>query len=173
MKNVFLSAAAIAVCISSVLATYAFLYTGGPGFFSPTGSQGGYPLGHALLAIGALLSGIVFGGMHKRLRDMGDEPVDAVSEFRALLRSGEFASSVLVAPIVFCGVYIAIKQQPDRVIAFLFAFQNGFFWDQIFARTKAALPATLKTVEPHSVDDRASDSDTPGRAFLEDRRTPR
>lgn len=122
-----------------------YLYTGRAAFFTPGSEESGYPLGQALLAIGALLFGIAFGGMHKRLRGRPDDVVNVWAEFRALLRSGEFACSVLVAPIVFCGVYIAIKQQPDQVIAFLFAFQNGFFWDQIFARAKPPAEAPPKS----------------------------
>ena len=38
---------------------------------------------------------------------------------------------VLIAPIVFYGVYATVNTLSDSILASLIAFQNGFFWQSI------------------------------------------
>lgn len=46
---------------------------------------------------------------------------------------------VLIAPIVFYGVYATINTLPDSLLAGLIAFQNGFFWQSILRSEETRL----------------------------------
>jgi len=45
----------------------------------------------------------------------------------------QFFRPVLVSPIVFLSVYMTVTKQPRGLVPILIAFQNGFFWQTIFA----------------------------------------
>jgi hypothetical protein len=48
--------------------------------------------------------------------------------------------ALLVAPIIFVGVYKATNTNPDKVLAALLAFQNGFFCDSILRKKDEKTP---------------------------------
>jgi|ERR1035438_4396956 hypothetical protein len=50
--------------------------------------------------------------------------------------SNGFRRSVIVSPIVFFVIYSAAREQPDKIVSFCLAFQNGFFWETIFDKAK-------------------------------------
>lgn len=52
------------------------------------------------------------------------------SDFKSLLRFSSI-KPLLIAPIVFYGVYATIHTLTDSLLAVLIAFQNGFFWQSI------------------------------------------
>ncbi len=81
------------------------------------------------LSVVAMVMGIVFGSLHRQWSDQKG-PVSRSSIVSAL-RSPDLWRSMLLSPIVFSGVYISAKEQPDYVLAFVFAFQTGFFCDKI------------------------------------------
>ncbi len=81
------------------------------------------------LSVVAMVMGIVFGSLHRQWSDQKG-PVSRSSIVSAL-RSPDLWRSMLLSPIVFSGVYISAKEQPDYVLAFVFAFHTGFFCDKI------------------------------------------
>jgi hypothetical protein len=54
----------------------------------------------------------------------------------------EFFRPVLVAPIVFLTVYTTVTKQSRGVIPVLLAFQNGFFWQTVFASAHNQAPTS-------------------------------
>ena len=42
------------------------------------------------------------------------------------------ALPMLVSPMIFGGVYGSLRDSPRDFRAFIFAFQNGFFWETVF-----------------------------------------
>jgi len=81
------------------------------------------------LAAGGMLIGILFGTVYERIRDR--QRVSLPREIRRALNSAQFAATLLIAPLLFAGVYSAARAEPDIVAATFFAFQNGFFCDRI------------------------------------------
>ncbi|MEI4234580.1 hypothetical protein [Roseovarius sp. D22-M7] len=77
----------------------------------------------------AMVLGIFCGSLHRQWANY-EKPMSRSSISRAL-RSPDLWRSMLLSPILFSGVYVAAKQQPDYVLAFIFAFQTGFFCDKI------------------------------------------
>lgn len=79
----------------------------------------------------AMLIGLFFGALHQQLSGK-NEQVKMASELKVAVTSAAFFRSLLVAPLVFGGVYAISGSQPDLVVALIFAFQNGFFCEAIF-----------------------------------------
>ncbi len=44
---------------------------------------------------------------------------------------------ILVSPVVFYTVYLFASKEPDTIVALLFSFQSGFFWQSVFTRQKS------------------------------------
>ncbi len=103
----------------------------------PASDQGGaaFPVLDALLAGALMIVGMLFGSVYAAVREMS-QPVRLGSELSRALHSPHFIRALLAAPVVFCGVYLAAKSQPDRVVAALFAFENGFFCDSILRQRR-------------------------------------
>jgi hypothetical protein len=74
----------------------------------------------------ALIVGIVFGAAHEQWMARPDDRI-RLSDFWHTLTTGRSLASLVAAPLLFTGVYAVARSQPDRVVALLFAFQNGFF----------------------------------------------
>lgn len=43
---------------------------------------------------------------------------------------------LLISPIVFYSVYLFATKEPDTVVALLFSFQSGFFWQSVLTKKK-------------------------------------
>jgi len=101
-------------------------------FFIEQQSRASLSAARLSTGIAGMLMGILFGGLYNRL-EKGQRVSNALAVVPEYLKSADFMAAMLVSPIVFSSVYVGTRQQPDYVIAFIFAFQNGFFWDQVFA----------------------------------------
>jgi hypothetical protein len=100
--------------------------------FDPAVSVGQKPLpvGHTVLSGAMMLLGIFAGAFRASIQ--GKTQLESVRrEFLLTFRSTQFIKSVVAAPIVFSAIYLATKEQPDWVLASIFAFENGFFCDTI------------------------------------------
>ncbi len=73
----------------------------------------------------SLLMGILFGTVYERISKR--QRLSLRTEFVKAIGSAHFAISLIIAPLIFAGVYSAARAQPDIVVASMFAFQNGFF----------------------------------------------
>lgn len=97
------------------------------------GEEDGLRVGSLAIAAGSMLAGILFGTLHGRL--VGREQVDVLAELKRLPSDARLVRALLVAPMVFVAVYGGTEAQPEGVLAALFAFENGFFCEALFART--------------------------------------
>jgi hypothetical protein len=89
-----------------------------------------FPAARILLSSGMMVLGIFAGALHSAVQ--GKSQVASIrKEFLGALKSAHFIKSVLTAPIIFSAVYLATKDQPDWVLASIFAFENGFFCDSV------------------------------------------
>jgi hypothetical protein len=86
--------------------------------------------GKILLSVLAMILGILAGSCHQILKNR-KRIVSFRKEFGRIIRSAYLFRSLVVAPIVFAAVYLAARTQPDYVLMFIFAFQNGFFCDTL------------------------------------------
>ena len=83
----------------------------------------------------SMLFGIVFGSLHDQL--LGRERISIGKEVARLTRSPRLYRALLASPILYVGVYVAAKTQPDLVISLMFAFQTGFFCNAIMKKKAA------------------------------------
>jgi hypothetical protein len=48
----------------------------------------------------------------------------------------QIALPLIVAPMVYGGIYAALRSSTDVIPALILSFQNGFFWQDVFAGIK-------------------------------------
>jgi hypothetical protein len=117
--------------ILAIIAFYDYQTTGGFGVlgFDNTPDQASKPLpkGDIVATICALFAGILFGVIHTVLTDKKDQNADVKKTLVSIIFSARLCRALVTAPLIFGGVYAATKTQPDKIVALLFAFQNGFF----------------------------------------------
>lgn len=101
--------------------------------FNPSSSTASLPVKEALAAAAAMLAGVIFGSLHHELQQASPQASMRTALRKTFHRTGLYRS-LLIAPLAYAGVYAAARQQPDVVIALLFAFENGFFIDNVFRR---------------------------------------
>lgn len=88
------------------------------------------PVGHTVVAGVMMLLGIFAGAFRASIQ--GKTQLESVRrEFLQTFRNTQFIKSLVAAPIVFSAIYLATKEQPDWVLASIFAFENGFFCDSV------------------------------------------
>lgn len=85
-----------------------------------------------LLSAALMLFGILFGAFYAELQTVDEKPLEAMA--RAFQKPGLYRA-LLVAPIVFAGVYAFARTNSDGIIVAIFAFQNGFFCESIFRKS--------------------------------------
>jgi hypothetical protein len=88
------------------------------------------PVGRTILSAVMMLIGILAGVFHSAVMNKS-EITSFRQEFIRSVRSPQLIKSILAAPIVFSAVYLATREQPDLILASIFAFQNGFFCDSV------------------------------------------
>jgi len=90
----------------------------------------------------AMLLGILSSFVAQRIQARApNESINIGSEVKSILSSSAFIGALIVAPIVFNGMYVTLSQNPQGVTDFVLAYQNGFFWQSIFARMQGAQQA--------------------------------
>lgn len=118
------------VFAAGVFGMYFWAWSGGKLGFDPNAVDStSDSVFRTCMALVGMLAGIVFGGLHRLWRER-KEPM-SLGVLKVSFYDAEMWRSILVAPLVFSGVYIAAKAQPDTVLSFFFAFQSGFFSDAI------------------------------------------
>jgi hypothetical protein len=88
-----------------------------------------------------MLCGVLFGALYAELQHDDQPPLTAMGN--AFNRPGLYRA-LLVAPIVFAGVYTFAKSNSDGTMVAIFAFQNGFFCESIFRKVSANPTALAK-----------------------------
>ena len=126
---------AILVAFGTFVA-YGFVSNGsGVAGFDPLSTN--VPVVVKITTAGTMLLGIFANALWVAVgRTPEGSPIDIVGLITSVLRTPSFIKSALVSPIVFIVVYALVKNEPDPVVAHLLAFQNGFFWESVFADRK-------------------------------------
>lgn len=82
--------------------------------------------------------GILFSAAF-RLIKLGPEYIDSpLVPLRQSFRSQSFILGILVSPIVFAAVTSQFETQVNWLASTLLAFQNGFFWENMFRKASPA-----------------------------------
>jgi hypothetical protein len=110
---------------------------GGSNFDERTATDWVMPIVSAVL----MLCGVLFGALYAELQHDDQPPLTAMGN--AFNRPGLYRA-LLVAPIVFAGVYTFAKSNSDGTMVAIFAFQNGFFCESIFRKVSANPTALAK-----------------------------
>jgi hypothetical protein len=127
------NAAGILIAAVILFLFYEYVFTGSinPQHFDPTeATSATVPAGRLVASASAMLFGILFGSFYNLLRKK-TKIVSWRAEVVDLLRSAQVFRALLAAPVIYSGVYLAARSQPDIVLSLIFAFQNGFFCDAI------------------------------------------
>ena len=56
------------------------------------------------------------------------------SVIRGMVSGKPFLMSVILSPLVFNAIIIAVGENPTRISDYLLAFQNGFFWQTVMSK---------------------------------------
>jgi hypothetical protein len=101
------------------------------GFEPPKGMPSPRPILLDVLICGtAMLLGMIGGTVYESIKSRKTR-INLRHELIRAIGSPRFAICIVVAPLLFAGVYSAARAEPDVVVAAAFAFQNGFFCDRI------------------------------------------
>lgn len=95
-----------------------------------------------ILSAALMLAGVLFGALYAELQHDDEKPLKAMR--RAFQKPGLYRA-LLVAPIVFAGVYAFARSNSDGIIVAIFAFQNGFFCESIFRKSTAETGGDTKS----------------------------
>lgn len=82
---------------------------------------------YLFLAMGGMVSSI-----SRRLMEL--DRVHYPSLLRVTVTSPDFLLSLMVSPMTFLAALQVLEGQADPLLAYLLAFQNGFFWKVILER---------------------------------------
>ena len=52
--------------------------------------------------------------------------------FKRIVSSKKLWLPIIISPLIYYPIYILSQTQPNNLVAFFLAFQNGFFWKSIF-----------------------------------------
>jgi DMSO/TMAO reductase YedYZ heme-binding membrane subunit len=88
----------------------------------------------------AMLAGVLSSFLFERLKPKGTAPVAIGTELSAVFHSAQFFAAVIVAPLVFNGIYVSVSQNPQGLTDYILAYQNGFFWQAVFDRLRSDRP---------------------------------
>lgn len=94
------------------------------------------PLILFLLMIVGMIFNQLFEILQKR-KNKGQIKVNLKTVFSEAFSGIAFWMAILVSPIIFFSTYYFVNSLPDNTIAYFYAFQNGFFWHNIFYKTNA------------------------------------
>ncbi len=158
LRQVILLLGSISFLAVVVFASYAFVFLRDQNsydvrhmfmFDDPSGTSSATPPWPSIVSSAvALLAGILFGTVYSKL---GEKATPESSQWKTVLdavKSRGFTRGVFASPIVFGGVYVGLKGQPDGVLAVIFAFQNGFFWEAILKGKPEKQSASSLTMPP-------------------------
>lgn len=83
-----------------------------------------------LTLIVVMLAGVVCSYIFEAAKKAGPT-INLLEEAGKMLSSSRLVMALVVSPIIFNSIYIAIGSNPQNFGDYLLAFQNGFFWEAI------------------------------------------
>ncbi|MCK9220510.1 MAG: hypothetical protein M0P47_10735 [Bacteroidales bacterium] len=90
-----------------------------------------------LLMFLIMLAGMFFNQIFENLKAQkadGHTTTNVLRLFTTGWKGISFWMAIVVSPIIFYGTYYLVDALPDGNVAYFYAFQNGFFWYNIFNR---------------------------------------
>lgn len=85
-----------------------------------------------LVTAGCIALGVFFRSAHKVVTNVSQTAPWKVL-LASIFRPKTVAIAMLISPVVFALIYSAIDALPSLFVAALFAFENGFFFQTLFA----------------------------------------
>ena len=77
-----------------------------------------------------MIAGIVASYIFEAAKKSGPT-VNVPAELGKMLTSSRFIMAIVVSPLIFNSIYLAIGLNPQNIGDYLLAFQNGFFWETV------------------------------------------
>ena len=78
--------------------------------------------------------GIISRYLYDQMNKSTDEPIKASKIFKEIISRKYLWISLIVSPLVLLVTYRSVQDIPDNLTAFLFAYENGFFFNAIIDR---------------------------------------
>jgi hypothetical protein len=104
--------------------------------------------GELAVLVVAMLLGVIASYVYQRASNSGDDDNIALgSLFRAMWTNPRFIMALVVSPLVFNGVLVAIADASLTIAHFLLAFQNGFFWETVIAQPLPKSPTPAREAD--------------------------
>jgi hypothetical protein len=85
---------------------------------------------NVVLALSTVL-GIFSRHMFRDVEKHKSQKVNILSVLKNAFTSKALWISIFVCPVVLVGVFKSVEQVPDNLLAYLFAYQNGFFFESL------------------------------------------
>ncbi|MDS4025789.1 MAG: hypothetical protein RKO25_02170 [Candidatus Contendobacter sp.] len=127
MKQSIINIASIIFLVAATYGTY--YYTSPESGLNWWGEI--FPYGKFISTVLLMLIGIVFGCLFRQIKNKTGN-ISIFTELKIMWGSPSFWSAILVAPLVFGGVFFVGDENPANKTALFLAFQNGFFCESIF-----------------------------------------
>ncbi|MEQ4718009.1 hypothetical protein [Nonomuraea sp. B19D2] len=108
--------------------------------------------GQLAVLVAVMVAGLVAGHLFEELKKASGR-ISIIAELRGITSSPRFWMALLVGPIVFMSVYLAIKDHPHTLADYLLAFQNGFWWETVLQLRKGGLQPEETSASPAGVGD--------------------
>jgi len=96
-----------------------------------TGSAWVKPLLMFLVMVAGMFFNQLFENL-KQQKEAGRTTTNVLQLFTKGWKGISFWMALVVSPIIFYGTYYLVDSLPDGNVAYFYAFQNGFFWYNIF-----------------------------------------
>ncbi len=85
-----------------------------------------------LTLVAVMLAGVFASYIFEVAKNAGPT-INLPAELAKMISSSRLIMALVVSPIIFNSVYIAIGSNPENFGDYLLAFQNGFFWEAILS----------------------------------------
>jgi hypothetical protein len=108
-------------------------------------SQQVWDLVKPAILFGMMLLGMFFNQLFEILQEQKNKGMKTTNMWKNFLRGIRgitFWMAVVVSPIIFFCTFYLVDSDPDNKASYFFAFQNGFFWINIFNKTELKVKKT-------------------------------
>ena len=92
-----------------------------------------------VILFGVMVLGMLFNQLFEILQEQKNKGRKTTNMWKNLLagiRGTTFWMAVVVSPIIFFCSFYLVDSNPNSKASYFFAFQNGFFWINIFNKTE-------------------------------------
>lgn len=107
-------------------------------------------LAGGLLLYAVMIAGVLGNHLYGYASEMfaKDQPLSINAWLKSVRGAPRLWMALAVSPFLFHGVHLMTGDVPERSSSFFFAFQNGFFWQAVFAGFQAKVTSAASAPEP-------------------------